>query len=188
MLEGEAGAWCPYGQPGDRLWVRESIAGNYQLAGHPVYRAEAVADDSGERDGWWVRESQWSPEMFLPNPVKWKSPLHMPRRASRLALEVVEVRVERVQEITGEDAFAEGVQVPVSEGNDTHARPLLRLTGPVSHSEVSPKPPASWDGNDFARFEFANLWDTINAKRGHPWDANPWVWAITFRPVEAPHA
>jgi hypothetical protein len=145
---------CPYGQPGDRLWVRESVAGNHQLAGHPVYRAEAVADDSGERDGWWVRESQWSPEMFLPNPVKWKSPLYMPRWASRLTLEITEVRVQRVQEIDEADAVAEGVR-------------------------AMPSAPAALTD----RTAFGKLWNKLNAKRGYPWDSNPWVWALTFRVV-----
>jgi hypothetical protein len=73
----------------------------------------------------------------------------MPRWASRLTLEITDVRVQRVQEISEEDAEAEGVYVPQIDGT--------------------------------LRSQYELIWNTINRKRGLPWDSNPWVWAITFK-------
>lgn len=84
----------------------------------------------------------------------WLPSIHMPRWASRIFLEVTEVRVERLQAISEEDACAEGV--PASNG----------------------AAPTGW-----ARQNFADLWDEINGVRA-PWASNPWVWAITFRRVQ----
>ena len=77
----------------------------------------------------------------------------MPRWASRLLLEVKAVRVERLQEISEDDAFAEGIS-----GGD-------------------------WLGNPVGTYR--ELWDSINAKRGHSWESNPWVWVVEFERVAA---
>lgn len=137
---------CPYGEPGDRLWVRETWAplGDLltEVIGRPrVFRADAdlVRDDSGDRVGWWLGET------FLEGaerPFRWRPALYMPRWASRITLEVVSVRVERLQDITALDAI----------------------------NEVGPGPVE----------RFVWLWDSLNAKRGFGWDANPWVWRIEF--------
>jgi hypothetical protein len=79
----------------------------------------------------------------------------MPRWASRITLDLTDVRVERVQDISEEDARAEGA---------SYGRP------PYQSSE------REW---------FSLLWDSINAKRGYGWDVNPWVWVLSFRRVEA---
>ena len=87
----------------------------------------------------------------------WKPSIHMPRCFSRISLEITAVRVERLQEITEADAMDEG------------AEPVL-------------VPP---DGGSAPHVEgFRALWDTINAKRGFGWDADPWVWVIEFRKVD----
>jgi hypothetical protein len=145
---------CPYGVPEDRLWARETYArplgGNILTPREEVvYRADAVRDDSGERSGWWIGS-----ELFEGD-IAWHSPIHMPRWASRITLEIMGVRVERLQEINEDDAMAEGVSAPSIDSFDI---------GPV---EV-----------------FADAWDRINAKRGYGWDMNPWVWVISFRRVE----
>ncbi len=89
----------------------------------------------------------------------WKPSIHMPRWASRLTLEIVDVRVERVQEISEADALAEGVEATRERsGNAIY-----------------------WSS---AVANYAQLWDGINAKRGHGWGTNCWIWAITFRRVE----
>ena len=96
----------------------------------------------------------------------WKSSIHMPRWASRISLEVTEVRVERLQEITEVDAIAEGVQRFKQKtwiGGTEGAR--------TEHST--------------ARAAFRSLWDSLNAARGYGWDANPWVWVVRFRRVRA---
>ena len=159
---------CPY-SPGDRLWVRETWAplGDQltEVIGRPrVFRAEAdlVRDDSGDRVGWWLGET------FLEGserPFRWRPSLHMPRWASRISLDIVSVRVERLQAITEADAFAEGVE----------ANPYVMCDGTTDEAmSIS------------ARDNFRTLWDTINGKRpGCSWADNPWVWAVSFRRLEA---
>jgi hypothetical protein len=129
---------CPYGQPGDRLWVRESFTVNND--GAVCYRATHPLP----------KDRQWVPSIF------------MPRRASRITLEVVRVRVERLQAITEADAVQEGVaftEPPPGAGS--------------GQSEYD----APWGPID----QFIYLWDLLNAKRGFGWDKNPWVWAIEFK-------
>lgn len=140
---------CPYGQPGDRLWVRETWATTYPLndvkpsnlaAGFPC---EYAAGGS----------SVGAP---LVDRGVWRPSIHMPRWASRLTLEIVSVRVQRVQEITKADVLSEG----------TPGFELERAS------------------EDEARACFTQLWDTINRKRGFGWDKNPFCWVITFKRIQ----
>lgn len=148
---------CPYGVPGDRLYVREtwrnepvSIATGAAYNGaRVVYRADC--ENAAELPG--------SP---------WKPSIHMPRWASRLTLEVVSVRVERLQSTSEVDAQAEGVEFD--------GRWWLGGVHPVKGSLQC------WPD---ARMAFSKLWDSINGKReGCSWDANPWVWVVEFRNQE----
>ncbi len=123
--------YCPYGVPGDRLWVRETF--QYHCGDRYGYRADGFR----ENDLW-----------------PWLPSVHMPRCASRITLEVTDIWVERLQEISYDDAIAEGVV------EDAHG---VRSECP------------QW---------FAELWNELNAKRGYPWESNPWVWAISFRRIE----
>jgi hypothetical protein len=138
--------FCPYGQPGDRLWVRETWG---PCAGGVVYRASE--DPTACPDG-----------------GKWKPSIFMPRWASRLTLEVTEVRVERLQEISEEDAKAEGA--------------LFHDGGGIGHSGWRHDPNHGFVYPS-ARSSFAGLWDSINADRA-PWASNPWVWVVGFRRVQ----
>lgn len=131
-------ARCPYGRPGDILYVRETFVHLWDDLVH--YRA--------------TKEP-------IPNPksvYKWKPSIFMPRWASRIDLRVTAVDVQRVQDITEEDAVAEGVSydmnIPFESKDDT----LIGL--------------------------FGNLWDHINEKRGFGWDVNPWVWVVTFERIK----
>lgn len=157
---------CPYGQVGDRLWVRETWAvfwTEYEPDEESVwdvphlieYRAYADTKYPGE----WPDDSGDDPEC-----AKWRPSIHMPRRASRIGLEIVKVRVERVQNITEEDAIAEGVKVAAGH---MHA-PLIpnAVMVPYTHRDA-----------------FNGLWDAINDKRGFGWDMNPRVWVIEFKRV-----
>lgn len=140
---------CPYGVPGDMLWVRETWATTEQAGDHPadsVVVHRATDPDWETMDGW-----RWRPSKF------------MPRWASRLTLRITSIRVELVQDITEEDARAEGA--PRSHQGD---RP---------HCSRHPVP------NDTHRLGFVHIWDSINAGRGFGWDANPWVWVIGFEVV-----
>jgi hypothetical protein len=141
---------CPFGVPGDRLWVRETFAkatDDYtktMMSGF-IYAADGDTPDPGPDDGPEKCRGNWTPSIF------------MPRVASRLTLEVHSVSVERLHEITEEDAEREGVENALSSGPaDDGARVTIRNT-------------------------FANLWNRINAKC--LWSANPWVWRIEFRMV-----
>lgn len=142
---------CPYGAPGDRLWVRET---------HAIVPATAYRQSTGVRQ----IEDPSDPDMAAiyregwerSPPSRWRPSIYMPRWASRLLLEVEEVRVERLQAITEEDARAEGVQ-----------------------------PAETTDGDLSFALGFADLWDSINGKRpGCAWSENPWVWAVSFRRME----
>lgn len=130
------GEYCPYGQPGDRLWVRETWA---EDGSRYTYRA------TNETWAW-----HWAPSIF------------MPRAASRITLEITDVRVERVQDISEEDARAEGV--------------TRELRGPRTYPDRH-----AARSHETYRDAYMRLWDALNAKRGCGWAVNPWVWVISFQ-------
>lgn len=144
---------CPYGVLGDRLWVKETwqLHERFTDVGRVVYAASA--------------NGAWS-EAHIDFPIDtvgdltarpfqegWRSPLHMPRRLSRLDLTITAVRAERLQDITEIDAEAEGVQDPS----------LVPILG------------AFWSSRD----GYARLWEHINGPGS--WASNPWVWVVTFQ-------
>ncbi|NMZ25064.1 hypothetical protein HBO02_21840 [Pseudomonas proteolytica] len=147
--------FCPFGQPGDRLWVRETFI---DLRGTgvehrpdpdgPLQRYAYAAD---------CRPGSHSEETRKDFGLKYKPSIHMPRAACRILLEITEVRVERLQDISRADIRAEGLQCPPELASD----------------DVSPNYrdwyPAAW----------RELWDST----GGNWDANPWVWVVEFRRV-----
>lgn len=151
---------CPYGQPGDRLWVREAwgIPEGLDPGRDAIYISypadektlHIFTDDTGLKSNC----------TGFVSPPRWRSPMFMPRWASRITLEIVTIRVERVQEISEEDVVAEGI------GAFTLARGVLSDTPPD------------------LRWKFVELWDSINAKRGYGWEVNPWVWVVEFRRVD----
>src|SRR6185436_13085260 len=94
--------------------------------------------------------------------LPWKPSMFMPRWASRITLEVTRVRVQRVQEIGEDDARAEGFPTYTATGNGQSGEPVGA---------------AFIDGREW----YVKLWDSLNAKRGYGWAANPWVWVIEFR-------
>jgi len=179
MLAGEEPEWSPYGRLGDRLWVRETWRyADWTDDGMPYieYAAdnarrlvEDVPEDWADRvEAVWARLSE--PENYgidgKAADRKWRPSIFLPRWASRLTLEVTEVRVQQLQEISEEDAIAEGVTTRCEErSNDYHGDQTDHLTHATGACHVE---------------AFAHLWDDINGKRA-PWSSNPWVWAITFR-------
>lgn len=158
---------CPYGQPGDRLWVRETWAETDRGCGTPVVAYAAGGCIAVGRDG------STGPDTLLPTiawdetpqPERWRPSIHMPRWACRLVLEVTGVRVERLQAISEDDALSEGID---TEGDDYLNGEGWKAAG----SAISPE-----------RYAFASLWRRINGDAS--WDANPWVWVVEFRRVEA---
>lgn len=146
----------PYGQNGDRLWVRETFA-EVGSIGKPIdwfeyqYRADF-------RDGNWEGDGSMCFD-------KWKPSIFMPRAASRITLEVESVRVARLQDISESDAVAEGVQFGRSQ--------YLNYLDEKNHS-------TQFIYNlDTAVKSYQTLWQSINGRDS--WYSNPWVWVITFK-------
>ena len=159
---------CPYGQPGDRLWCREKWGTSPNLdhvkpcdlpPGAPVYYA---ADDICDSGGWRVEH--------------WRASIHMPRGCSRIMLEVARVRVQRVQDITEEDATAEGMCYA--------AGGCCEWCNGAGHNHTWPSGCPHCGGTGHSHLiHFQALWDRINLRRGCGWDASPWVWVIDFQPL-----
>jgi hypothetical protein len=136
----------------------------------------------------WPRE--WRDDT-KPESVHWRPSIHMPRMASRITLEVTGVRVERLQAISEADALAEGAQAhpwgPWWQG-------YKNMLGDLVHQEVQGEEPPDWmvepkrmaprpHLDKTARDDFRAIWSAINGLDN--WNANPWVWVVEFRKVEA---
>lgn len=145
-----------YAEAGDLLWVREMWAPCGD-GGVVWYRAGIPGFRAGKKTGEWFDYPYTLGKTFSPpDDLEWRPSIYMPRWASRITLRVNNVRVERVQDISDDDAIAEGIKVYV---------------------------PVPGDGLPAPRLQFKNLWDSINAKRGYGWDNNPWVWVVGFEVV-----
>lgn len=145
---------CPYGQPGDLLWVRETFFDCNPFHSFPAFedseRYLFKADDDFIFDH------------------KWKPSIHMPKDAARIWLEVTNIRVERLQDISHEDAKNEGVK-PIGE-NCEGATIFRNYADPADYVGT---------GELSTRMSFRSLWDSINSKI--TWNDNPWVWVISFK-------
>lgn len=168
---------CPYGVPGDQLWIREMWA---RVEPHP----EVDEDYSLPIIAWRIKKNPillayWRKRVVLladfpdkqpeecgrgASDNQWRSPVTMPRWASRLLLEIAAVRAERVKEISPRDCEAEGIVV-YRDSRVVHAGEDRRFDAIYVE-------------------EFARLWDSINGQK-NPWAANPLVWAISFRRIES---
>lgn len=147
---------CPYGQPGDRLWVRETWGVGSRPDPWGGYEGiEYRADQDGlEDDELLPCHKVKTPDDICLSDYRsgWHPSIHMPRWASRITLEITEVRVERLQEIGEADAMAEGVSGWVHDERCETARDGFRV-----------------------------LWESIHGSDS--WSANPWVWVVEFRRV-----
>ncbi|UNE41987.1 hypothetical protein IHE77_13955 [Serratia ureilytica] len=152
---------CPFGQAGDRLWVRETWA-DVNHDGHPAiaYRADVglrvIGEDDGEEEDpnlekYWF--AQWYADLISGAEGNWRPSIHMPRWASRITLEITGVRVERLNDISDGDAIREGCSA------------------------------ADMKSGDCVADVFARLWASIYGAES--WRANPWVWVIEFKHVSA---
>lgn len=151
---------CPYGAPGDRLWVRETWM-DLQGTGVEVRTGDrsryAFAADTPP--------GSYGDEQRKSYGLKWKPSIHMPRAACRLVLEITGVRVERLMAISEEDARAEGIDLDPGEGGVFWVRGL-----------------GFGCAADTAAGSFCRLWESINGDGS--WTANPWVWVVEFRRLE----
>lgn len=179
--DGDLPLRCPFGQPGDLLWVRETWAdvhplqvadGRYSQGGRAgipgpppvqyrtIYKADGEYPPIWHASGFPYRALSTTDALALkcyPQGVGygWTPSIHMPRWACRLFLRVTDVRAERLQDISEEDARAEGV-------------------------DHIPSAPAALNH----RTAFAGLWNKVYVKAGLTWQDNPWVWAISFEVLE----
>lgn len=145
---------CPQGQPGNRLWVRE----NGWQPKEPTDRelrdgADTWPKYAYDADG----VSEFEAEQYKAWNWKRRPSIHMPRWASRITLEITNVRVDRLQDISQSNAQAEGWNPLAEDGRNP-----------------APYDPRSW---------YRMLWESINGKGS--WNSNPWVWVIEFNRVEA---
>ena len=148
---------CPYGEVGDRLYVREKW--------QPLY--EYCNPDGGiigacfrHRGGGRVFNTKHNPSRHIDDTYPRKPSIHMPKWAAGIWLEIFAIRYERVQDISIKDAKAEGC---------VGGEPLR--TG-------------KQNGRVTAKFKFIQLWDSINKKRGYGWEVNPWVWVVEFKKIK----
>ena len=148
---------CPFGEPSDRLWVRET----WQHLNNTGQTASAFESwqKSPEHCFYLADESDPSNKPFS---GRWRPSIHMPRWASRITLEVESVRVERLQDITDADAEAEGIRSWAESDDGMQMLHGLGIAVP-----------------DRPRFLFELLWRDINGPES--WDLNPYIWAITFK-------
>ena len=169
---------CPYGVPGDRLWVRETLimrdaAWLYHADGSRVKVDRAHLE---EMEHWDKRMSR----DYCPS-------IHMPRWASRITLEITDVRVQRLQEISAADALEEGAMQSSTWDSDAHKAFQKQMDGlPFTDEQVAAMSDIEYHAaveqtwKNYAVSGFAALWDSINGKT-YPWASNPRVRALTFR-------
>jgi hypothetical protein len=197
--DGEFGLRCPYGAPGDTLWVRESLyiwglwrKDGLRKNGLPSWRFEEV----GQR-----ADSDPNPDLigtasarnFAPVLKFWLRPsIHMPRWASRITLRITDIRVERLQNISEDDAKAEGCDARPFPGpwwqgyqnfgnGDLIHQQAIGETAPDWMIEPKKMPPTPWLDLS-ARDGFRSIWMGLHGPGA--WEANPWVWVVSFERVK----
>lgn len=208
---GRGGVWqqrtkplhCPYGRVGDRLWIRET----HQFENTEEYFYEpfftmptdgrpvkmVTSGDGGGEYALIPRYRATEPDTLLvvadhdeDDPregMRWRPSIFMPRWASRIALEITSIAVERLHAITGEGARREGVRLPATDLGGGRVVPLLNVSARPAPNEVSGRSPREWTEDDYWRHAYAVLWEEINGTRS-PWSQNDWVWVIGFRRLE----
>jgi hypothetical protein len=158
---------CPYGHPGDLLWVRESFGYYCSFMGDVLPNAPILYRADQDSCGQYPVVLPGEKDITLVNDREpWKPSIHMPRLVSRLTLEITDVRVERLQDISEADAMAEGIDIPLP---DKYGCPY--------------RSPKHSDGKhrigDNAYTMYRDLWNDIHGKDA--WQQNPWIWALTFK-------
>lgn len=157
-------SFCPYGKPGDRLWVREAFG----------FHHEDIMQVSWRADG--------NQNPFL----KWRPSIHMPRWASRITLEITGVRVERLQDISEEDAKTEGCERLDFEREEQDFKICPECGGTRLHNAPGANMGVIFDVDctqcDTYKKRYRHLWEFINSPGS--WAANPWVWVLSFKQVQ----
>lgn len=167
---------CPFGQPGDRIWVRETFQG-------PLFDYEQMESYLEDRSKFekpefcqYAADGKPAPEYYDADDnlhCGWRPSIHMPRWASRILLEITAVRVERLNSISEIDANHEGMLfTDYGVGRFGQQRPGFSYKPTTHTDQCLPN----------ARMAFASLWESIYGD--YTWRANPWVWVIEFKRVE----
>ncbi|MBR8030838.1 hypothetical protein [Burkholderia vietnamiensis] len=196
---------CPHGEPGDRLWVREThevrrIGTELTIGGIPMRRYAGVAYKADDGRAEVDIDLNTFQELDAKESRGWTPSIHMPRWASRIALEITGVRAERLQSISESDAIAEGA-VYTDFGIEPPKGSLSLDGGRTFHPIVRGTQRNGWHMGDAtshkqclgsARYAFANLINRLhggenwNLKGPGLWEANPWVWVVEFRRIDGP--
>ena len=161
----------PFGYKGDRLWVRENFSTD-AITMYPCPKVWYQATEFIKCDGihtcpkesrgkWADCLTCWEEEN---GKFRWRPSIHMPRKASRITLEITNIRVERLQDISDEDAKAEGVETMQNYADDQW----------LSCANVR-------FGTQPNKFKFGVLWDSIQEQ--NKWNENPWVWVVEFKKI-----
>jgi hypothetical protein len=166
IVDRGSAALSPFGARGDVLWVRESLAKDSSSCW--CYAADLDPIETRLADHY--ARAAWQEDVARRQRTGAVSSRHMPRWASRITLKITDIRAQRVQDITEEDAIAEGI----TRGTDGW------WNGATHPIKGNPKALPS------ARDAYATLWDEINGKRDagrFSWSRNPWVWCVSFARV-----
>lgn len=154
---------CPHGKPGDRLWVRETWG----------FCADGLPNDDRPihpmHGGCLYRATEPDAVSFDESDMRWKPSIHMPRWASRINLEITDVRVERLNDISEQDAVAEGLHVGCKDGH-------------LTKYGFKNWPWQSWQKDPRQAFRY--LWGSVQTNPDDTgWNGNPWVWVIEFKRI-----
>uniref|UniRef100_UPI0035C71E34 hypothetical protein n=1 Tax=Serratia quinivorans TaxID=137545 RepID=UPI0035C71E34 len=176
---------CPFGQVGDQLWVRETwgvVSHDFDSDGwiidwvpdRPAIAIEEMSFGNGYYTGHAIYAADgafsWGDDDGHGERSCWKPSIHMPRAACRILLEITAVRVERLNSISESDAISEGIDTDrLDESQDNYDC--------IANHNMTGRPTA--------KGYFSDLWQSIYGAES--WSANPWVWVIEFKPVEAQH-
>lgn len=149
---------CPYGKVGDILWVKETFGTVIFPGGESFLARRKIVYKADGKNNWRLDKG------------KWTSPRYMPKKYSRIKLEVIDVKVEKVQDISEDDCMKEGIDMETKHGD---------LCINIQDSGYS----NSLVMGSAVKTVFKNSWNSINEKKGYGWDKNNYVWVILFKHI-----
>jgi len=171
-------SFCPYGKPGDILWVRERWQHHYRLVQEPItYEPNSIKDFVYKAD---------DPPASLQLHEMWRPSIHLPKVGSRIWLRIKDVRVERLQEISEVDAKAEGIDWHIDKENGLEyfycyslkEKGSCRTIGGLAVLDNSYVSNQVFNIKEPAKFSYQTLWESINGYGS--WKKDPWVWVVEF--------